>query len=166
MTEGLRIASDAVPGHAPDDALFPECEPYASGQLALSVRHSMHWEVCGNPDGVPLVFLHGGPGGGSLPHHRRFYDPRFWRIVLYDQRGAGRSSPVAEIADNTTAHLVADLDRLRAHLNVDRWVLFGGSWGSTLALAYAEAHPQRVLGLVLRGIFLATPTESEWCPDS
>jgi proline iminopeptidase len=162
VTEGLRIGSDISAGHAPDDVLFPECEPYASGQLGLSARHSMHWEVCGDPDGVPLVFLHGGPGGGSLPHHRRFYDPRFWRIVLYDQRGAGRSTPVAEIADNTTPHLIADLDRLRAHLDIERWVLFGGSWGSTLALAYAEAHPQRVLGLVLRGIFLATPTEIEW----
>jgi proline iminopeptidase len=122
----------------------------------------MHGEMCGNADGVPLVFVHGGPGGGSLPHHRRFYDPSFWRIVLYDQRGAGRSTPVADIVDNTTAHLVNDLDRLRAHLGVERWVLFGGSWGSTLALAYAETYPQRVLGLVLRGIFLATPNEIEW----
>jgi proline iminopeptidase len=156
------MTSDAASALSPDDVLFPECEPYASGQLGLSTRHSMHWEVCGNPDGVPLVFLHGGPGGGSLPHHRRFYDPSFWRIVLYDQRGAGRSRPVAELAENTTAHLVADLDRLRAHLNVDRWLLFGGSWGSTLALAYAETHPQRVMGLVLRGIFLASPNEIEW----
>jgi len=156
------MTSDAASALSPDDVLYPECEPYASGQLGLSTRHSMHWEVCGNPDGVPLVFLHGGPGGGSLPHHRRFYDPSFWRIVLYDQRGAGRSRPVAELAENTTAHLVADLDRLRAHLNVDRWLLFGGSWGSTLALAYAETHPQRVMGLVLRGIFLASPNEIEW----
>jgi proline iminopeptidase len=162
VTEGLRMTSDAAGAQSPEDVLFPDCEPYASGRLGLSPRHSMHWEVCGNPDGVPLVFLHGGPGGGSLPHHRRFYDPSFWRIVLYDQRGAGRSTPVAEITDNTTPHLIADLDRLRAHLGVERWVLFGGSWGSTLALAYAEAHPQRVLGLVLRGIFLATPTEIEW----
>jgi proline iminopeptidase len=162
VTEGLRMIADAAPAQAPDDFLYPECEPYASGHLGLSPRHSMHWEVCGNPDGVPLVFLHGGPGGGSLPHHRRFYDPSFWRIVLYDQRGAGRSRPVAEIADNTTPHLIADLDRLRAHLGVERWLLFGGSWGSTLALAYAQAHPGRVLGLVLRGIFLATPNELEW----
>jgi proline iminopeptidase len=161
MTEGLRVVTGA-PSTAADEGLFPEIEPYASGRLGLSARHSMHWEVSGNPEGVPLVFLHGGPGGGSLPHHRRFYDPSFWRIVLYDQRGAGRSTPIADNADNTTAHLIADLDRLRAHHGVDRWLLFGGSWGSTLALAYAQVHPQRVLGLVLRGIFLATPNELEW----
>jgi len=108
------------------------------------------------------VFVHGGPGGGSLPHHRRYYNPSFWRIVLYDQRGAGRSTPVADIVDNTTPHLVADLERLREHLRIDRWMLFGGSWGSTLALAYAEAHPERVLGLVLRGVFLATRAEIDW----
>ena len=122
----------------------------------------MHWETCGNPAGVPLVFLHGGPGGGCLPHHRRFYDPAFWRIVLYDQRGAGRSTPTASLVDNTTQHLVADLERLREELRVERWLVFGGSWGSTLALAYAQAHPDRVLGLVLRGIFLATAAEIDW----
>ena len=122
----------------------------------------MRWEICGNSTGVPLVFIHGGPGGGSLPHHRRYYDPAVWRIVLYDQRGAGRSTPVADVVDNTTAHLVADLERLRLHLGIERWLLFGGSWGSTLALAYAEAHPQRVLGLVLRGVFLATRAEIDW----
>ena len=122
----------------------------------------MHWETCGNPVGVPLVFLHGGPGGGCLPHHRRYYDPAFWRIVLYDQRGAGRSTPQASLVDNTTAHLVADLEHLRTALGIERWLVFGGSWGSTLALAYAQAHPARVLGLVLRGIFLATPTELDW----
>jgi proline iminopeptidase len=153
---------DAANPAVADELLFPDIEPYASGHLGLSARHSMHWEVCGNPDGVPLVFLHGGPGGGSLPHHRRFYDPAFWRIVLYDQRGAGRSTPIAELSENTTAHLISDLDRLRAHLGVERWLLFGGSWGSTLAIAYAQTHPQRVLGLVLRGIFLASPTEIEW----
>jgi len=153
---------DAANPAVADELLFPDIEPYASGHLGLSQRHSMHWEACGNPDGMPLVFLHGGPGGGSLPHHRRFYDPAFWRIVLYDQRGAGRSTPIAELAENTTAHLIADLDRLRAHLRIERWLLFGGSWGSTLALAYAQTYPQRVLGLVLRGIFLASPTEIEW----
>jgi proline iminopeptidase len=111
---------------------------------------------------VPALFLHGGPGGGCLPLHRRFFDPAFWRIVLFDQRGAGRSVPYAEIADNTTWHLVSDMERLRAHLNIDRWLLFGGSWGSTLALAYAEAYPERCLGLVLRGIFLARMAEIEW----
>jgi proline iminopeptidase len=111
---------------------------------------------------VPLLFVHGGPGGGSLPHHRRFYDPAFWRIVLYDQRGAGRSTPAAELKDNTTAHLVDDIERLRRHLGIDKWLLFGGSWGSTLALLYAQAHPDRVRGLVLRGIFLATHDEIDW----
>ncbi len=133
--------------------------------LALDGRHTMYWEECGNPNGVPLLFIHGGPGGGSLPHHRRFYDSSCWRIVLYDQRGAGRSTPVAEVTDNTTAHLVDDIERLRTHLGVDSWLLFGGSWGSTLALVYAEAHPERVLGLVLRGIFLATRPEVDWFID-
>jgi proline iminopeptidase len=154
--------TDATRTPSSEALLFPACPPSASGMLALDRRHVMHWEVCGNPSGVPLVFLHGGPGGGSLPHHRRFYDPAFWRIVLYDQRGAGRSTPIADIGDNTTPHLVADLERLREHLGVDRWMLFGGSWGSTLALAYAEAHPERVLGLVLRGVFLATRAEIDW----
>ncbi len=132
------------------------------GRIALDATHTMHWETCGNPDGVPLVFLHGGPGGGCLPHHRRFYDPAFWNIALYDQRGAGRSTPAAELAGNTTQNLIADLERLRAELHVERWLVFGGSWGSTLALAYAQAHPDRVLGLVLRGIFLATAAEIDW----
>ena len=142
--------------------LFPDIEPYANGWLVVDGLHELYWETCGNPRGVPVVFLHGGPGGGCLPHHRRFFDPRFWRIVLFDQRGAGRSTPPAELRDNTTAHLVADLERLRRHLGVERWLIFGGSWGSTLALAYAEAHPDRCLGLVLRGIFLARPAELDW----
>ena len=155
-------ANDATRSPSSDASLFPEIEPYASGRIPLDAVHVMHWEACGNPKGVPLVFLHGGPGGGCLPHHRRFYDPAFWNIVLYDQRGAGRSTPTAELADNTTQHLVADLDRLRAELRVERWLVFGGSWGSTLALAYAQAHPERVFGLVLRGIFLATALEIDW----
>lgn len=146
----------------PEAALFPECVPHASGMLALDGRHLMYWESCGNPGGVPILFLHGGPGGGALPHHRRFYDPARWRIVLYDQRGAGRSTPRAEIADNTTQHLLDDIERLREHLHIDRWVLFGGSWGSTLALLYAEKHPERVLGMILRGIFLASVNEIRW----
>jgi proline iminopeptidase len=109
-----------------------------------------------------VLFLHGGPGGGCLPYHRRFFDPAFWRIILFDQRGAGRSGPNAEITNNTTWHLISDMERLRAHLNVERWLLFGGSWGSTLALAYAQAYPERCLGLVLRGIFLARPQEIDW----
>jgi len=156
---------DSTPSHATEAALYPECAPHASGMLALDGRHTMHWEECGNPDGVPLLFVHGGPGGGSLPHHRRFYDPSFWRIVLYDQRGAGRSTPIADLTDNTTQHLVDDIERLRAHLGIDRWLLFGGSWGSTLALVYAQTHPTRVLGLVLRGVFLASRGEVDWFID-
>jgi len=153
--------NDSIP-QLPDAFLFPGCVPHASGMLALDARHAMHWEECGNRAGVPLLFIHGGPGGGSLPHHRRFYDPSFWRIVLYDQRGAGQSTPGADLVDNTTAHLIDDIERLREHLRIERWLLFGGSWGATLALLYAQAYPQRVLGLVLRGIFLATRGEIEW----
>jgi proline iminopeptidase len=155
-------ATDAARRASSDAALYPDLEPYASGRLPLDAVHTMHWETCGNAAGVPLVFLHGGPGGGCLPHHRRYYDPAFWNIVLYDQRGAGRSTPIASLTDNTTQHLVADLERLREKLNIERWLLFGGSWGSTLALAYAQAHPDRVLGLVLRGIFLSTLAEIDW----
>jgi proline iminopeptidase len=144
------------------DVLFPEIDPHATGRLAVDPRHTLHWESCGNSRGVPLVFLHGGPGGGCLPHHRRYFDPAFWRVTLFDQRGAGRSTPSADLTDNTTQHLVADLELLRRHLGIDRWLLFGGSWGSTLALAYAEAHPERCLGLVLRGIFLASDAELDW----
>ena len=144
------------------DPLFPDLEPHASGRLSVDARHTLYWEECGNPEGVPIVFLHGGPGGGCLPHHRRFFDPSYWRIVLVDQRGAGRSTPTAEIGDNTTWHLVADLERLRSHRGIDRWALFGGSWGSTLALAYAESFPERTTGMVLRGIFLASAEEIDW----
>jgi len=154
--------TDAARREVSDAALYPELEPYASGRLPLDAVHTMHWEMCGNAAGVPLVFLHGGPGGGCLPHHRRYYDPAFWDIVLYDQRGAGRSTPIASLVDNTTPHLIKDLERLREAMKIDRWLLFGGSWGSTLALAYAQAHPDRVLGLVLRGVFLATASELDW----
>ena len=145
-----------------DSVLFPEIDPYVTGRLAVDSRHTLYWESCGRADGMPVVFLHGGPGGGCLPHHRRYFDPSFWRIVLVDQRGSGRSTPVAEIEGNTTQALVADLERVRAHLKIDRWLVFGGSWGSTLGLAYAEAHPERCLGLVLRGIFLAQRAEIDW----
>src|SRR5438270_2144512 len=150
------LASFAVSG------LFPEIEPRASGMLRLDPLHSMYWEECGDPDGIPAVFLHGGPGAGSTPKHRRFFDPGAYRIIVYDQRGAGRSTPLGELRDNTTPHLIADLETLRAHLRLERWVVFGGSWGSTLALAYAEAHPERCLALILRGIFLCRRSEIEW----
>lgn len=143
-------------------ALYPDLEPHEHGMLRLDERHAMHWEVSGNPRGIPVVFLHGGPGAGSSPKHRRFFDPLAYRIVVFDQRGAGRSTPQGELHDNTTWHLVADLERLRLHLGIDRWLVFGGSWGSTLALAYAEAHPERVLGLVLRGVFLCRRSEIDW----
>ncbi len=145
-----------------DDLLYPPLAPYRTGRLTLDRVHTMYWEECGNPRGLPAVFLHGGPGGGIAPDHRRYFDPAFYRIVLYDQRGAGQSTPLGELADNTTAHLVGDLERLRAHLGIDRWLVFGGSWGSTLGLAYAEAHPERVAAVVLRGIFLAREWEIRW----
>jgi proline iminopeptidase len=143
-------------------ALFPEIEPHRSGVLRLDAVHAMYWEECGNPRGIPVVFLHGGPGAGSTAKHRRFFDPSAYRIVVYDQRGAGRSTPLGELRDNTTPHLIGDLEALRTHLGVERWLAFGGSWGSTLAIAYAEAHPERCLGLVLRGIFLCRRSEIEW----
>jgi proline iminopeptidase len=157
------MTTDAVTRDADRaDPLFPEIEPFAAGRISVDPRHTLYWEECGNPEGVPIVFLHGGPGGGCLPHHRRFFDPAFWRIVLVDQRGAGRSTPSAEIADNTTWHLVADLERLRSQRGIENWALFGGSWGSTLALAYAESFPERSTGLVLRGVFLASAGEIDW----
>jgi proline iminopeptidase len=143
-------------------ALYPEIEPYASGMLPLDPIHTMYWETSGNPAGVPAVFLHGGPGAGATPKHRRFFDPDAYRIVVFDQRGAGRSTPLGELRENTTPHLVEDLERLRRYLDIERWLVFGGSWGSTLALAYAEEHPNRCLGLVLRGIFLCRSSEIDW----
>jgi proline iminopeptidase len=142
--------------------LFPPIEPYTTGMLPLDQHHTMYWEQSGNPHGLPIVFLHGGPGAGATPTHRRFFDPSFYRIVVFDQRGAGRSLPLGSLKDNTTRHLVEDLETLRRHLGIDRWAVFGGSWGSTLALAYAEAHPERCRGLVLRGIFLCRQSEIDW----
>lgn len=142
--------------------LFPPIEPYREGSLSVSKLHTIHYEECGNPKGKPVVFLHGGPGGGVDPVHRRYFDPKRWRIVLFDQRGCGRSRPFAELRENTTWDLVADIERLRLHLGIDRWVVFGGSWGSTLALAYAETHPDRVKALTLRGIFMLRRSELLW----
>jgi proline iminopeptidase len=142
--------------------LWPEIEPTASGLLDVGDGHRLYWEECGRRDGIPVVFLHGGPGAGASAAHRRFFDPGAYRIVIFDQRGAGRSKPLGALHDNTTPHLVADLERLRAHLGIDRWLVFGGSWGSTLALAYGEAHPEACLGFILRGIFLCRPSEIRW----
>lgn len=142
--------------------LYPEIEPHNSGMLKVSDLHTLYYEECGNPDGKPVVFLHGGPGAGCNAKARRFFDPDRYRIILFDQRGCGRSTPHAELRDNTTWHLVADIEQLRAHLGIERWQVFGGSWGSTLALAYAQSHPDRVTELVLRGIFMLRRSELEW----
>ena len=142
--------------------LFPEISPYASGMLAVDGRHTVYWEQSGNPEGVPVVFLHGGPGAGSAPVHRRFFDPQFYRIIVFDQRGCGRSMPLGDLHDNTTGHLVGDMQKLRVHLGIPRWLLFGGSWGSTLALSYAVQHPEKVRSLTLRGIFLIRRAEIQF----
>jgi proline iminopeptidase len=146
----------------PRDLIFPTIEPFATGLLPVDDLHSIYWEQCGKPDGVPVVFLHGGPGAGASPTHRRFFDPGFYRIIIFDQRGAGRSRPLGETRQNTTEHLVGDMEQLRRMLGIERWHVFGGSWGSTLALAYAQAHPQRCRSLALRGIFLMRPAEIDW----
>jgi proline iminopeptidase len=141
---------------------YPEIEPYRSGHLQVSDLHSIYFEESGNPRGRPALFLHGGPGGGTDPRQRRFFDPARYRIVLFDQRGCGKSRPHASLVDNTTWHLVSDIEALREHLGIERWLVFGGSWGSTLALAYAQRHPERVTELVLRGIFLLRAFELRW----
>ncbi|GFZ93164.1 proline iminopeptidase [Elstera cyanobacteriorum] len=141
--------------------LFPPIDPHRTGTLTRGL-HRIYWEECGTPDGIPVVFLHGGPGAGASPTHRRFFDPAAYRIILFDQRGCGRSRPSAEVRDNSTQELIGDIEALRAELGVDRWLVFGGSWGSTLALAYGQAHPDRCLGFILRGIFLGRQTEIEW----
>ncbi|WP_243232007.1 prolyl aminopeptidase [Microbacterium sp. CIAB417] len=150
-----------------DDILYPPIEPYESGELLVGDGQRIYWEQSGNPEGKPVVFLHGGPGGGTSPWHRRFFDPERYRIVLLDQRGCGKSTPhasdpAADLRFNTTWHLVADLELLRRNLGIERWQVFGGSWGSTLALSYAQAHPEVVTELVLRGIFTLRRHELEW----
>jgi proline iminopeptidase len=142
--------------------LYPPIEPYDSGFLVVSADHTLAYEICGNPSGRPVVFLHGGPGAGCTAMHRRFFDPCAYKIVLFDQRGAGRSTPVASVVDNTTAHLVSDIESLRLHLGIERWIVFGGSWGSTLALAYAAAHPEACRALVLRGVWLCRESDIDW----
>lgn len=142
--------------------LYPPIEPYDVGMLAVGGGHALYYEQSGNPSGAPVVFLHGGPGAGAAPKHRQFFDPRHYRIVIFDQRGAGRSIPLGELSSNTTQDLVDDIERLRMHLDIARWHVFGGSWGSTLALAYAIAHPGQVASLILRGIFLMRQTELDW----
>lgn len=146
----------------PRGDLFPEIGPFETGYLPLTGGHVMYWEQVGNPRGAPALFLHGGPGAGAGTVHRRFFDPGFWRTIIFDQRGAGRSRPLGSLAQNTTADLVEDIEVLRRRLGIERWLLFGGSWGSTLALAYAQAHPERVSACVLRGVFLGRRQEVDW----
>ncbi|HJO97981.1 MAG: prolyl aminopeptidase [Rhodospirillales bacterium] len=146
----------------PRRTLYPEIDPHDHGMLAVSGGHQVYYEVSGNPAGKPVIFVHGGPGGGSRPIYRRLFDPGAWRIVLFDQRGCGRSTPHANLDHNTTWDLVADMEQLREKLDIERWMVFGGSWGSTLGLAYAESHPERVTELVLRGIFMLRQSELRW----
>lgn len=143
-------------------ALFPPIAPLRHGMLEVDAIHTIYWEEVGNPEGVPVIFLHGGPGAGLSPQHRRFFDPQHYRIILFDQRGAGKSIPLGEWRNNTTQLLVEDIETLRVKFGIEQWLVFGGSWGSTLALAYGEAHPERCLGFVLRGIFLCTQPEVDW----
>ena len=142
--------------------LFPALSPNRHGMLAVDDIHTIYWEECGNPDGIPVLFLHGGPGAGLSPQHRRFFDPQRYRVILFDQRGAGKSTPLGEWRNNTTQLLIEDIERLRAQFGIAQWLVFGGSWGSTLALAYGQAHPEACLGFVLRGIFLCTQAEIDW----
>ena len=142
--------------------LFPRIDPSRAGRLPVSDLHEIYWEEAGNPNGLPVVALHGGPGGGSSPDMRRFFDPARYRIIMFDQRGCGRSSPFSELKDNTTWDLVSDMEALRIYLGIEKWLIFGGSWGSTLALCYAALHRQTTLGLILRGIFLLTKAEISW----
>lgn len=142
--------------------LFPEIENFDEGRLRVSTLHELYYEQSGNPDGKPIVFLHGGPGSGTKPTYRRFFDPDFYRIILFDQRGAGKSTPHAEIRENTTHDLFSDMEKLREHLGLEDWMIFGGSWGSTLAFSYAMSHTDRVKGLILRGIFLCREKEISW----
>jgi proline iminopeptidase len=143
-------------------SLFPPILPNRHGMLAVDEVHTIYWEEVGNPNGIPVIFLHGGPGAGLSPQHRRFFDPSAYRVILFDQRGAGKSTPLGEWRNNTTQLLVDDIERLRVLFGIERWLVFGGSWGSTLALAYGETHPERCFGFVLRGIFLCTPAEVDF----
>ncbi|MES2297454.1 MAG: prolyl aminopeptidase [Pseudomonadota bacterium] len=143
-------------------SLFPPISPIRHGMLPVDALHTLYWEEVGNPNGVPVLFLHGGPGGGLSPQHRCFFDPEYYRVILFDQRGAGQSTPLGEWRNNSTDLLIEDIERLRQLFGIERWLVFGGSWGSTLALAYGQAHPERCLGFVLRGIFLCTAAEVDW----
>ncbi len=155
LTSGITTMTDLR-------TLYDPIEPFDTGRLKVSPIHELYYEQVGNPAGKPAVFLHGGPGGGVVPDYRRYFNPKLYRVVLFDQRGSGKSTPHASLEENTTWHLVSDIEQLREHLRIDTWQVFGGSWGSTLALAYAETHPDRTRELVLRGIFLCRPKEIQW----
>ena len=142
--------------------LYPPRQPYNEGELKVSDLHTIHFEESGNPEGKPIVLLHGGPGGGCPPFYRQYFDPEKWRLVMFDQRGCGQSKPHAELQENTTWDLVNDIEKLREYLNIHQWVVFGGSWGSTLSLAYSQTHPDRCKGLILRGIFMLRQKEIRW----
>ena len=160
-----RTAFASASGYAPpvgNEHFYPEVEPFARGELRVDSLHTLYWEQCGNPVGEPILFVHGGPGAGATPTDRRFFDPEHFLIVLLDQRGCGRSKPLGELRENTTDHLIADYERLRLHLDLPSWHVFGGSWGSTLSLAYAQAHPERCRSLTLRGIWLLQEEELDW----
>jgi proline iminopeptidase len=142
--------------------LYPAIAPYHSDTLAVSALHTVYYEQAGNPQGKPVIFLHGGPGGGIDPIYRQYFDPQKWRMILFDQRGCGQSTPHAELEENTTWDLVSDIEQLRVHLGIEKWVVFGGSWGSTLSLAYSQTHPESCKGLILRGIFMLRQKELQW----
>ncbi len=154
--------AQATPSSLQATPLYPSLEPFNTGMIEVGDGHSLYWEECGNPDGPAVVFLHGGPGAGCSPTHRRFFDPDYWRVVLFDQRGCGRSRPEASLKANTTQHIIDDMEHIRNHLGIDQWVLFGGSWGSLLAMAYAIEHPDHSSGLILRGVFLGDAAELHW----
>ena len=163
MTQTHKTSSySSRPPPRPLKELYPPITPYSQGFLAVDVNHTLYWEQSGNPDGIPVVVLHGGPGAGATSTHRRFFDPDFYRIVIFDQRGAGRSHALGNLENNTLDHLISDMEALRKHLNLGRWHLFGGSWGSTLALAYAIRYPQNCISMILRSIFLMEEREIAW----
>lgn len=154
--------SSFTSAHQVESRLFPAISPYKTGRLVVDDLHTLYWEECGNPEGIPVLVLHGGPGAGLSPLHRQFFNPERYRIILFDQRGAGQSLPLGEYRNNTTPLLIEDIEKIRQLMAVDKWLVFGGSWGSTLALAYGQAHPEHCLGFVLRGIFLCTAQEFDW----
>lgn len=164
----MKVTSAGTIGHIPVflcaamSELYPSIEPYFQGTLQVSSLHTLYYEESGNPEGKPVVFLHGGPGGGSIPIYRQFFNPAQWRVILFDQRGCGKSTPHAELTNNTTWDLVSDIEKLRSHLSIPTWTVFGGSWGSTLALTYAQTHPTHCSGLILRGIFMLRAKEINW----